>query len=86
MLVSVSFRTLSALVYDCDLFSLRDQDRDERPDFSQVVDELFEITDSLPSAKHTDVSSPLPPHTLAPSPHSIQNLDSKDALDSLLRK
>lgn len=47
-----------------------EHDRDERPDFTQIVDELYGITDSLPSAKYTDTIM----------------MDSKDALDSLLRK
>lgn len=46
--------TESLVILNNDL--TRDQDRDERPDFSQIVDELLEISDSMPSAKYTDVS------------------------------
>ena len=40
----------------CDLICVhRAQDSSERPDFCTVVDELLEISDSLPDSKHTDV-------------------------------
>lgn len=34
---------------------IREQERDDRPEFTQIVDELYEITDSLPASKYTEV-------------------------------
>jgi hypothetical protein len=34
---------------------LRDQESDQRPDFGAIVDELIEISDTMPDSKHTEV-------------------------------